>query len=71
MILRHSLFLSCTQDIAKLSFDTNKRTPSIKNMMAAVDDLSLVSLLLERFAIRQLPSARKRLIQRLWVPFSV
>lgn len=56
MTLRHSLFLSCAQDIAKLSFDNDKRTPSIKNLMAELDDPSLTSSLRERFAVWHLPS---------------
>lgn len=57
--LRHSLFLSCAQDIAKLSFDNDKRTPSIKNLMAALDDLGLTSSLRERFAVWNLPSVEE------------
>src|SRR3990167_5880557 len=30
LTLRHSPFLSCAQDIAKLTLDSDKRTPSIK-----------------------------------------
>jgi hypothetical protein len=32
-ILMHSLFLSCIQDIAKLSMDDDERTPSIRNLV--------------------------------------
>ena len=35
-ILMHSLFLSCAQDIAKLSMDADKRTPSIRNLVQAL-----------------------------------
>ncbi|BAN34287.1 hypothetical protein SCD_n00438 [Sulfuricella denitrificans skB26] len=59
LTLRHSLFLSCAQDIAKLSFDSDERTPSIKNLMAALDDSSLTSSLRERFAVWHLPSVEE------------
>src|SRR3990167_6171690 len=38
LTLRHSLFLSCSQDIAKLTLDSDKRTPSIKSLIAAFDE---------------------------------
>ena len=55
MILRHSLFLSCVQDIAKLSLDDDKRTPSIRNLVVALDDPSLVGALREQFAMWHSP----------------
>lgn len=57
LTLRHSLFLSCAQDIAKLSLDNDKRTPSIKNLIAALDETSCVRLLRERFAVWHVPLA--------------
>jgi len=56
LTLRHSLFLSCAQDIAKLTLDIDKRTPSIKNLMAALDDDHLCKALREKFAIWEAPS---------------
>ena len=35
LTLRHSLFLTCAQDIAKLTLDSDKRTPCIKGLMAS------------------------------------
>ncbi len=56
-ILRHSLFLSCAQDIAKLCLDTDTRTPSICKIVDALDDLTLRKELEERYAIWVIPSA--------------
>ena len=50
LILRHSLFLSCAQDIAKLTLDSDKRTPSIKGLMASLEDVHLCQALRDRFA---------------------
>jgi hypothetical protein len=44
-ILRNSLFLSCAQEIAKLALDTDKRTPSIINLIGALEDPSLCEVL--------------------------
>lgn len=35
-ILMNSLFLSCAQDIAKLSMDTDSRAPSVQNLVQAL-----------------------------------
>jgi hypothetical protein len=56
-ILRHSLFLSCAQDIAKLCLDADARTPSICKIVEALDDLTLRKELEERYAIWVIPSA--------------
>jgi hypothetical protein len=55
-ILRNSLFLSCAQDIAKLTLDADKRTPSIRNLLCALDEAALVSELEDRYAIWVIPS---------------
>lgn len=59
LTLRHSLFLSCAQEIAKLSFDNDKRAPSIRNLLAALDDQGLMSSLRERFAVWHVPLAEE------------
>ncbi len=59
MILRHSLFLSCVQDIAKLSLDNDNRTPSLRNLVTALDDPILVKALREQFAMWHLPLIEK------------
>ena len=56
MTLRHSLFISCAQDIANLTLDADKRTPSIKGLMTALDDALLCKTLEERYAIWNFPS---------------
>ena len=56
LTLRHSLFLSCAQDIAKLTLDADKRTPSIKGLMTALEDMNLCKSLEERFAVWESPS---------------
>ena len=48
--LRNSLFLSCVQDVAKLSMDDDKRTPSLRRLVSALDDQTLVAELREQFA---------------------
>jgi len=55
-ILRHSLFLACSQDIAKLCFDKDDRTPSIQKIVAALEDASLTAALADRFASYVSPS---------------
>jgi hypothetical protein len=56
LTLRHSLFLSCAQDIAKLALDSDKRTPSIKNLMTSLEDLHLCKVLREKYATWEIPS---------------
>ena len=56
MILRHSLFISCAQGIAKLTLDSDERTPSIKRLMTALDDTLLCKSFEEKFAIWDSPS---------------
>ena len=58
-ILRNSLFLSCSQDIAKLTLDTDKRTPSIRNLVGALDEAALVAELENRYAIWVIPSVEE------------
>lgn len=55
-ILRNSLFLSCAQDIAKLTLDADKRTPSIRNLVGALDEAALVAELEDRYAIWVIPA---------------
>lgn len=54
--LRNSLFLSCAQDIAKLTLDADKRTPSIRNLVVALGESAVVAELEERYAIWVIPS---------------
>lgn len=56
LTLRHSLFLSCAQDIAKLVLDSDKRTPSIKNLMTSLENPHLCNELREKYAIWVVPS---------------
>lgn len=56
LILRNSLFLSCAQDIAKLSLDTDKRTPSLLNLMSALNDPTLLNSFREKLSIWHTPS---------------
>ena len=55
-ILKHSLFLSCSQDIAKLTLDDDERTPSLVNLVRALADGVLHTELKERFAVWKIPS---------------
>jgi hypothetical protein len=56
-ILKHSLFLSCAQDIAKLTLDDDPRTPSLNNHIRALTDDVLRRTLREQFAIWKIPLA--------------
>lgn len=58
-ILRNSLFLSCAQDIAKLTLDGDKRTPSIRNLVSALDDSAVVAELEDRYAVWVIPSVEE------------
>jgi AbiU2 len=57
--LRNSLFLSCAQDIAKLSLDDDKRTPSLKNLIQALEDDVLRKALREVYASWHTPLAEE------------
>lgn len=57
--LRHSLFLSCAQDMAKLSLDKDERTPSIKKLQASLQQETLRHELREAFAIWVLPNVEE------------
>jgi AbiU2 len=54
--LRHTLFLACAQDIAKLISDADPRAPSIHNIAAALRDDALVATLRARYAVWVVPS---------------
>lgn len=54
-VLKHSLFLSCVQDIVKLIFDADTRTPSLNNMINALGDERFRNTLREDFAIWKIP----------------
>ncbi len=56
-VLKHSLFLSCAQDIAKLMVDDDPRTPSLSNHIKALTDEALGQTLRERFAVWKIPLA--------------
>ena len=55
-ILRHTLFLSCAQDIAKLTMDKNEKTPSLRNLVEALESDALRQELREKFALWVVPS---------------
>ncbi|CAG9269878.1 hypothetical protein [Paraburkholderia caribensis] len=55
-ILRQSLFLSCAQDVAKLILDTDKRTPSIRNIVSALEDDALRAMFEDEYANWVVPS---------------
>ena len=55
-ILRHTLFLSCAQDIAKLTMDKDKKTPSLRNLVEALESDALRQELREKFALWVVPS---------------
>lgn len=56
LALRHSLFLTCAQDIAKFAMDTDKRTPSIRVIVSALNDNpTLLETFKERYAVWEPP----------------
>lgn len=57
--LRHSLFLSCVQDIVNLCRDLHKQTPSIQKIVTALEDVPLRTALEERYAIWIIPSIER------------
>lgn len=56
LILRHSLFLSCAQDIAKLCYDRDERTPRIYKLIESLGDTHLRKALDDRYAAFVSPS---------------
>src|SRR5690349_623413 len=56
-ILRHSLFLTCAQDIAKLTLDKDDRTPSIRNIVTRLEDESLRKTFEDQYSVWVLPSS--------------
>lgn len=50
LILRHTLFLACCQDIAKVVMDDDKRTPSIKGLIGELDNHLVRDALRKRYA---------------------
>ncbi len=56
-VLRNSLFLSCIQDIAKLTADSDERTPSVSKFVKALSEPALLATLRERYAKRVTPLA--------------
>lgn len=49
-MLRNTLGMACVLDLVKLTADTDDRTPSIKRLVAALEDEPLCSQLREKFA---------------------
>jgi hypothetical protein len=54
-VLQNSLFLSCSQDIAKLTLDMDDRTPSLANLICALTDERIREKLREQFASWKIP----------------
>ena len=50
-ILRQSLLLSCSQDIAKLCLDKDDRTPSIKNLVTPLTEVAVRDALRDEFSV--------------------
>ncbi|MCH7683334.1 MAG: hypothetical protein IIB35_06390 [Gemmatimonadetes bacterium] len=53
-MLQNTLGMACVLDLAKLAADTDERTPSIKRLVAALEDEPLCSQLRETFAVLSL-----------------
>lgn len=54
-ILKNSLFLSCSQDVAKLTLDDDERTPSLVNLVRVLADDVLRAELREQFSVWKIP----------------
>ncbi|MHC8343370.1 AbiU2 domain-containing protein [Pseudomonas sp. RT6P73] len=54
-ILKDSLFLSCAQDIAKLTLDDDPRTPSLNNIIRVLADDALRRTLRDQFVTWEIP----------------
>lgn len=50
-ILANTLLHTCILDIAKIALDKDKRTPSVAQLVAALEDPAMVAELREEFAI--------------------
>ena len=50
-ILKNTLFLTCAQEIVKLSLDSHRCTPSIKNIVNALASSELRSKLREQYSV--------------------
>lgn len=57
VVLRNSLFLTCAQDIAKITCDEDPRTPSIRNLMLGLSDEKVRAALRDRFKQWRIPVA--------------
>lgn len=53
--LRHTLFIGCIQDIAKCCLDTDRRTPSISNIVKALADDRIRAELALNFSVWDIP----------------
>lgn len=58
-ILKHSLFLSCSQYIAKLSLDDDQRTPSLSNLVRSLSDEAICAELKKTFTAWEVPLAEE------------
>ena len=54
--LKHSLFLSCVQEIAKLATDRDSRAPSVVNIVVQLAESSLLGTLRTRYSEWVVPS---------------
>lgn len=57
--LKHSLFMSCVQEISKLAADRDSRTPSLVNIVAQLEEPSLLRALRNRYVEWVVPSIEK------------
>lgn len=55
-VLTNALLHACVLEIAKIALDTDRRTPSVSKLVAALDDSRLLAELREDYAVCRLPS---------------
>lgn len=55
-VLRHSLFIACAQDIAKISHDSDERTPCISRIVEWLKPEEVIAELREQYAVWKLPA---------------
>ena len=56
--LQHTLYLSCAQDIAKITFDKDSRTPSLANIAQTLKDGRIKGQLEKNFSVWSEPDYR-------------
>lgn len=57
--IKYSLFYDCVQDIAKLSLDSDHRTPSVQNIISIIENEKIKNVLQKNFSTWAIPIAEE------------